>query len=258
MARIAIGIEYDGSAYSGWQMQQHAPSVQAELERSLSRVADHELRLTAAGRTDAGVHALMQVAHFDTTVSRPEQAWVLGGSAECAPDVSVLWARPVPDDFHARFSALSRSYVYRIVNRRVRPALERSRACWVRRPLDADAMHAAAQALAGEHDFSAFRAAECQSRTPVRRVLEVSVRRDADRIEIAITANAFLHHMVRNVAGTLVSVGVGDRPTGWVAEVLASADRTRAGATAPPQGLYFAGVEYEARWGLPTAMAGLR
>jgi tRNA pseudouridine38-40 synthase len=258
MARVAIGIEYDGSAYSGWQVQRHAPSVQAELERALSRVADHRLQLTAAGRTDAGVHALMQVAHFDTTSSRPEQAWVLGGSAECARDVSVLWARQVPDDFHARFSALSRSYVYRIVNRSVRPAIDRARAAWVRRPLDADAMHAAAQALAGEHDFSALRAAECQSPTPVRRVASVDVRRDADCVEIRVTANAFLHHMVRNIAGTLIAVGVGERPTAWVAELLASRDRSRAGATAPPQGLYFAGAAYEASWGLPTVAAGLR
>jgi tRNA pseudouridine38-40 synthase len=256
MARIAIGVEYDGSAYAGWQVQRHAPTVQAELERALSRIANHELRLTAAGRTDAGVHALMQVAHFDTVASRPEQAWVLGGSAESAADVSVLWARPVPDDFHARFSAVSRSYLYRIVNRKVRPAIDRARACWLRRPLDADAMHAAAQALLGEHDFSAFRAAHCQSSTPVRRVTGIAVRRAADRIEIEITANAFLHHMVRNVAGTLMSVGVGDRPVGWVAELLASRDRTQAGVTAPPQGLYFARVEYDARWGLPAA--GLR
>lgn len=258
MARIAIGVEYDGSAYSGWQRQQRAPSVQAALERSLARVADHEVRLTAAGRTDAGVHALMQVAHFDTTSSRPEQAWVLGGSAECAEDVSVLWARQVPDDFHARFSALSRTYLYRIVNRRVRPALDRGRACWIRRPLDADAMHAAAQSLAGEHDFSAFRAAACQSPTPVRHVAGVSVRRDADRVDIAITANAFLHHMVRNVAGTLIAVGVGDQPEGWVARLLSSRDRTQAGATAPPQGLYFAGVEYDAGWSLPSAPPALR
>jgi tRNA pseudouridine38-40 synthase len=258
MARIAIGIEYDGTAYSGWQLQQHAPSVQAVLERALSSVADHELRLSAAGRTDAGVHALMQVAHFDTTASRPEQAWVLGGSAEAQPDVSILWARQVPDDFHARFSALSRSYLYRIVNRRVRPAIDRARACWVRQPLDAEAMHAAAQSLVGENDFSAFRAAGCQSPTPVRRLTCIAVRRDADRIEIEVTANAFLHHMVRNVAGTLIAVGAGDQPAGWVAEVLASRDRVRAGATAPPQGLYFAGVEYEARWGLPAASAGLR
>jgi tRNA pseudouridine38-40 synthase len=258
MPRIAVGIEYDGTAYSGWQLQQHAPSVQAVLERALSRVADHELQLTAAGRTDAGVHALMQVAHFDTTASRPEQAWVLGGSAEAAPDVSILWARQVPGDFHARFSALSRSYLYRIVNRRVRPAIDRARACWVRRPLDADLMHEAAQSLVGEHDFSAFRAAGCQSRTPVRRLARIAVRRDADRVEIEISANAFLHHMVRNVAGTLLAIGAGDRPASWVAELLASRDRTQAGATAPPQGLYFAGVEYEARWGLPTEVTGLR
>lgn len=258
MARVAIGIEYDGSAYSGWQLQQHAPSVQAELERALARIAAHELRLTAAGRTDAGVHALMQVAHFDTDASRPDQAWVLGGSAECAPDVSVLWARQVPDDFHARFSALSRSYVYRIVNRRVRPAIDRGHACWLRRPLDAEAMHSAAQALVGSHDFSAFRAAGCQSPTPVRRVLGAAVRRDADRVELRITANAFLHHMVRNVTGALIAVGVGDRPEGWVAELLASRDRTQGGVTAPPQGLYLAGVTYDPRWGLPTEAAGLR
>ena len=258
MARVAIGIEYDGSAYSGWQVQQHAPSVQAELERALGRVADHAIRLTAAGRTDAGVHALVQVAHFDTTASRPEQAWVLGGSAESPADLSVLWARRVPDDFHARFSARSRSYVYRIVNRPVRPALDRRRACWLRRPLDAAAMHAAAQSLLGEHDFSAFRAAGCQSSTPVRRVLDVSVRRDAERVEIRITANAFLHHMVRNVSGALIAVGVGERPVDWVAELLAARDRRQGGVTAPPQGLYFAGAAYDARWGLPTEATGLR
>ncbi|HQR24393.1 MAG TPA: tRNA pseudouridine(38-40) synthase TruA [Steroidobacteraceae bacterium] len=258
MARIAIGVEYDGSAYSGWQAQLHAPSVQGELERALSRVADHRIEVTAAGRTDAGVHALMQVAHFDTVAARPEQAWVLGGSAESAADVSVLWAREVPDDFHARFSALSRGYVYRIVNRKVRPALDRARACWVRRPLDADAMQAAAQCLLGEHDFSAFRAAECQSTTPVRRVTAVAVRRDADRVEMRIEANAFLHHMVRNVAGTLIRVGVGDEPTEWVDDVLRSRDRTRAGATAPPQGLYFAGVDYGTRFRLPSWLLALR
>ena len=258
MARIAIGVEYDGSAYSGWQAQPHAPSVQGELERALSIVADHRVELTAAGRTDAGVHALMQVAHFDTAATRPEQAWVLGGSAESAEDVSVLWAREVPDDFHARFSALSRGYLYRIVNRKVRPALDRARACWVRRPLDADAMQAAAQCLLGEHDFSAFRAAECQSTTPVRRLTAIAVRRDADCVEVRVTANAFLHHMVRNLAGTLIRVGVGDEPPAWVGDVLRSRDRTRAGATAPPQGLYFVGVDYETRYGLPSRDPGLR
>ncbi|MFO1394939.1 MAG: tRNA pseudouridine(38-40) synthase TruA [Steroidobacteraceae bacterium] len=257
MTRIAIGIEYDGTSYSGWQVQNHAPSVQAALERALGAVAAHPVELTAAGRTDAGVHALMQVAHFDSDAERPRDAWALGGSAESPPDVSVLWARAVPDDFHARFSALSRSYRYRILNRRVRPALERERCCWVRRPLDATAMHEAARSLVGEHDFSAFRAAECQSSTPMRRLVAIEVRRDGDRVELHVTANAFLHHMVRNLAGTLIAVGSGERPREWVAEVLESRDRTRAGVTAPPQGLYFAGARYDDRYGLPTAPAGL-
>ena len=258
MARIAIGIEYDGSAYYGWQQQSHARSVQGELERALTLVADHPVQLTAAGRTDAGVHALMQVAHFDTAAERPEQAWVLGGSAEAASDICVLWARAVSAEFHARFSALARTYHYRIVNRRVRPALDRQRMAWIRRPLDAGAMHEAAQSLLGEHDFSAFRAAECQSSTPVRRVTDLTVRRDGDRLEISIRANAFLHHMVRNIAGTLIAVGVGDQPVGWVAEVLASRERARAGATAPPQGLYFAGVDYDPSFALPSAPARFR
>jgi tRNA pseudouridine38-40 synthase len=253
MARIALGIEYDGTAYRGWQQQAHARSVQDVLERALAVVADHRVHLTAAGRTDAGVHALMQVAHFDTSAARPMQAWVLGGSAEAPDDVSVLWAHEVPVEFHARFSANARTYLYRILNRRVRPALERERSAWVRRPLDADAMHAAAQALLGEHDFSAFRAAECQSSTPVRRVTNLAVRRAGDHVEIKIRANAFLHHMVRNVAGSLIAVGVGDQPPQWVREVLDGRDRTRAGATAAPQGLYFAGVEYDASFGLPSA-----
>jgi tRNA pseudouridine38-40 synthase len=258
MARIALGIEYDGSAYAGWQVQAHAPSVQDELQRALSQVAAHGVVLTAAGRTDAGVHALMQIAHFDSETAREEHAWVLGATAECAADVSVLWARTVPADFHARFSALARTYLYRIVNRRVRPALERARTCWVRRSLDIQTMHEAAQCLVGEHDFSAFRAAECQSRTPVRRVDAIRVSGDGPRIEIAVRANAFLHHMVRNIAGTLIAVGVGDRPTDWVAEVLARKDRTRAGVTAPPQGLYFAGADYDPSYGLPSPVDSFR
>ena len=252
MARVALGIEYDGSAYSGWQLQSHARSVQGELQRALSRIADHDVQLTAAGRTDAGVHALMQVAHFDTRASRPAQAWVRGGSTESAPDVTILWARPVPESFHARFDAISRSYLYRILNRPARPALERSRACWLRRPLDAGTMHAAAQVLVGERDFSAFRAAECQSSTPVRRLISIGVERRGEVVEISVRANAFLHHMVRNIAGTLLAIGTGDRPVAWVADVLAARDRTLAGVTAPPQGLYFAGVEYPPEFGLPS------
>ena len=251
MVRIALGIEYDGSAYAGWQQQSHAPSVQAELQRALAGVATHEVMLTAAGRTDAGVHALMQVAHFDTSSVRPEHAWSLGATAQSAADVTVLWAREVPEHFHARHAALSRTYVYLILNRPMRPALDRLRVCWVRRPVDANAMHVAAQSLIGEHDFTSFRAAECQSATPMRRVQSVTVERDGEIVEITVRANAFLHHMVRNIAGSLILVGAGERPVEWLARALAGRDRTEAGPTAPPQGLYFAGVEYDAEFGLP-------
>jgi tRNA pseudouridine38-40 synthase len=259
MTRIALGIEYDGTAYSGWQTQPHARSVQQELERALSRVADHTVTLTAAGRTDAGVHALGQVAHFDSEAPRPLHAWVLGTNAESANDVSVLWARAVPVDFNARHSALSRSYLYRMLNGPMRPALERDRVCWRREPLDAGRMHAAAQVLVGEHDFSSFRAAQCQSRTPIRRVREISVVRSGDYLDLRVRANAFLHHMVRNIAGVLLAVGRGDRPPQWVAELLDVRDRTLAGVTAPPQGLYLAGVEYPSGFELPSGrLHGLR
>lgn len=252
MARIALGIEYDGSAYSGWQTQIHARSVQGELERALSRVADHKVTLTAAGRTDAGVHALAQVAHFDSDAQRPIQAWVLGANAESADDVSVQWAAPVPDDFNARHSAMSRSYLYRILSRPMRPALQRNRVCWRRKPLDAERMHEAAQVLVGQHDFSSFRAAECQSRTPVRNLLEISVTRSGDQLELRVRANAFLHHMVRNIAGSLLAVGSGDRSARWIGEVLEARDRALAGVTAPPQGLYLTAVEYPPVYGLPS------
>jgi tRNA pseudouridine38-40 synthase len=252
MARVALGVEYDGSAFSGWQQQPHARSVQDELQRGLTAVAAHPVALIAAGRTDAGVHALAQVVHFETTVERPLQAWVLGANSACADDVSVLWAHVVPDTFHARYSALSRRYVYRILNQAQRPSLERQRACWVRRPLHAGHMHEAARALVGTHDFSAFRAAECQSRSAERRLLEIEVDRTGDYVDISVRANAFLHHMVRNIVGTLLMVGKGDRDIAWVAAVLAGRDRRNAGPTAPPQGLYFAGVEYPAEFGLPS------
>jgi tRNA pseudouridine38-40 synthase len=251
MSRIALGIEYDGSAYAGWQQQAHARGVQGELQRAMGSVAGHEVTLTAAGRTDAGVHALQQVAHFDTEVVRPEHAWSLGGTAASADDVTILWAKEVPPHFHARHAALSRTYLYRILNRRMRPALDRLRVCWVRQPLDEGWMHTAAQSLLGERDFSSFRAAECQSATPMRRLLEARVERRGEVVEITVRANAFLHHMVRNIAGSLMLVGRGERPLGWLAEVLAARDRTQAGPTAPPQGLYFAGVEYPPEFGLP-------
>jgi len=250
MPRIALGIEYDGSAFAGWQQQPHARSVQGALQRALGEVAGHAVELTAAGRTDAGVHALLQVAHFDTTAARPWQAWSLGGTAAAPDDLTVLWACEVPERFHARHSALSRSYLYRILNRRMRPALERARACWVRRPLDEAAMHRAAQRLLGERDFSSFRAAECQSSTPMRNLIEVAVARCDGVVEVRLRANAFLHHMVRNITGSLLLVGSGQRDEAWLEAVLAARDRRQAGPTAPPQGLYFAGAEYPPEFAL--------
>jgi len=252
MPRLALGIEYDGSAFAGWQFQSHARSVQGDLQRALSQVADHPVELTAAGRTDAGVHALEMVAHFDTTAAQPLHAWVLGTNANVAAEISVLWAHVVPDDFHARHQATARSYLYRVLDRRVRPALERQRVCWIRHELDAERMHEAAQALVGHHDFSAFRASECQSPTPVRKLMELSVGRDGPYVDIRVRANAFLHHMVRNIAGSLILVGRGERSAGWLSEVLQGRDRCEAGPTAPPDGLYFLGADYPAGYGLPS------
>jgi tRNA pseudouridine38-40 synthase len=252
MPRLALGIEYDGSAFAGWQYQHHARSVQGELQQALSRVADHPIELTAAGRTDAGVHALEMVAHFDTGAERPLHAWVLGANANASTELSVLWAHPVPDTFSARHDAVSRSYLYRILDRRLRPALERDRVCWVRTELDVARMAEAARALVGHRDFSSFRAAECQSSTPIRDLRAITVERNGPYVDLRLRANAFLHHMVRNIAGSLILVGRGERPVEWVDEVLEARDRTKAGPTAPPQGLYFVGAEYPAGFGLPS------
>ncbi|HEX9207533.1 MAG TPA: tRNA pseudouridine(38-40) synthase TruA [Steroidobacteraceae bacterium] len=252
MQRLALGIEYDGAAFSGWQCQSHARSVQGELQQALARVADHPVELTAAGRTDAGVHALEMVAHFETTAERPLHAWVLGANANAASDVTVLWAHPVPARFNARHDALARRYLYRILDRPQRPALERQRVCWIRTPLDAARMHEAAVTLLGHQDFSAFRAAECQSSTPVRNLTDIAVERHGAYVDLSLRANAFLHHMVRNIAGSLILVGRGERPAGWIREVLESRDRRLAGPTAPPQGLYFVGAEYPSEAGLPS------
>jgi tRNA pseudouridine38-40 synthase len=252
MPRLALGIEYDGSAFAGWQYQSHARSVQGELQQAVSRVADHPVELTAAGRTDAGVHALEMVAHFDTSATRPLHAWVLGANANAPADVTVLWACEVAPTFHARFHALARHYLYCILDRPLRPALQRDRVCWVRQGLDAGRMHAAAQQLVGHRDFSAFRSSECQSSTPVRNLTAISVERSGDCVEIRVCANAFLHHMVRNIAGSLILVGRGERTEHWLGEVLEGRDRRLAGPTAPPQGLYFAGAEYPDGSGLPS------
>jgi len=253
MARYAAGLEYEGRAYSGWQHQPGLNTVQGAVQTALSRVADTPIEITCAGRTDAGVHACAQVLHFDSEAPRSERAWRLGANTYLPNDVSVLWVREVPAQFHARFSATARSYRYLILNRDSRPGLDSGRATWERRPLDAELMNSCAQALVGEHDFSAFRAIECQSKSPIRRVESLAVSRDSEWVRLDITANAFLHHMVRNVAGLLMSVGEGDSKPERVAAVLASRDRKTNAATAPPDGLYLAGVRYPAEFGLPAA-----
>jgi tRNA pseudouridine38-40 synthase len=251
MPRFAAGLEYDGRPYSGWQHQPGLRTVQDELQRALARVADAPIECTCAGRTDAGVHASAQVVHFDSGAARSERGWRLGANTYLPPDISVIWVREVPAHFHARYAATARSYRYVILNRDSRPGLDTGRATWERRPLDVARMHEAAQVLVGEHDFSAFRAIECQAKSPVRNVERLSVMRDDHWVVIEVTANAFLHHMVRNVAGLLMSVGSGDSPTERVAAVLAGRDRKANAATAPPDGLYLAAVRYPAEFGLP-------
>ncbi len=249
--KIAIGIEYDGSRFHGWQSQPSGETVQDHLERALASIAGEPVRLAAAGRTDAGVHALAQVAHFDTAAVRPESAWVRGVNALLAQAVAVQWAVPVADDFHARYSAVSRTYRYVLYNHPVRPALHHGRVGWFHLPLDAEAMRAAMVCLAGEHDFSAFRSSECQAKSPVRTLRSWALERRGAHLLFEFTANGFLHHMVRNIVGCLVYVGKGKHPPGWLAEVLAGRDRCRAAPTFSPDGLYLARVEYAPGWGLP-------
>jgi tRNA pseudouridine38-40 synthase len=251
MPRFAAGIEYDGRAYSGWQFQPGLHTVQDVVQGALSRVADAPVECVCAGRTDAGVHAVGQVAHFDTDAVRSERGLRLGANTYLPSDVSVVWLREVAAHFHARYAATARSYRYVILNRDSRPGLATGRATWERRPLDVERMHEAARCLIGEHDFSAFRAIECQAKSPVRRVESLAVARDGEWVSITITANAFLHHMVRNVAGLLMSVGHGDSPPERVPAVLAGRDRKVNAATAPPDGLYLASVRYPAEFGLP-------
>lgn len=253
MPRFAAGLEYDGRAYSGWQSQPGLTTVQDALQGALSRVADAPVECICAGRTDAGVHAFAQVVHFDSDAARSERAWRLGANTYLPPDVSVVWVREVAGHFHARYSARSRSYRYVIFNRDSRPGLDAGRVTWERRPLDAPRMHEAAQVLVGEHDFSGFRAIECQARSPVRHVERLEVRRHGDWVRIDITANAFLHHMVRNIAGLLMPIGSGESPPGRVAAVLAARDRKQNAATAPPDGLYLAVVRYPPEFGLPVS-----
>jgi len=251
--RIALGIEYDGSRFLGWQTQPGGGTVQDALEAALRGIAGEPVQVTCAGRTDRGVHARGQVVHFDAPVERPDSAWVRGVNALLPDAVAVLWVRRVPEDFHARYSAASRSYRYVLLNRAVRPALAARYAGWCHARLDLGAMLAAAHSLLGEHDFSAFRSAECQARTPVRRLQVLDIQRVDGRVEFTLRANAFLHHMVRNIVGTLVYVGRGKHPPEWAREVLESRNRARAAPTYAAAGLYLENVEYPAHWALPRA-----
>ena len=248
--RVALGIEYDGTSYNGWQRQKTGLGVQQRLEEALSVVANHPVEVVCAGRTDTGVHATGQVVHFDTSSERSDRGWLLGANTNLPDDINVSWVAPVSDDFHARFSATSRSYRYVILNRLQRSALHRHRAWWVYEPLDAQAMHDAAQQLLGRHDFSAFRATGCQAKTAVRDISHISVSRSGDWLTLEVTANAFLQHMVRNITGTLATVGLGEQGVEWVRDVLESRDRKAGGIAAPPHGLTLVGVEYPATFGV--------
>jgi tRNA pseudouridine38-40 synthase len=249
--RWAACVEYDGTAYHGWQSQPHAANVQDTLEAALSKVADAPIRIICSGRTDAGVHAAGQIAHFDTRVARSQRAWLLGSNRYLPADIAPQWFVPVPETFHARFSAQARDYRYWILDRTAPSALWRNHAWHSHNRLDAAIMHTAAQVLVGHHDFSAFRAAACQSKSPWRDVHHLTVARRGDWIRIDIRANAFLHHMVRNIVGSLVPVGRGLFEPGWIRELLAGRDRTRAGMTAPACGLSLRKVHYPAAFELP-------
>jgi tRNA pseudouridine38-40 synthase len=251
VARFAVGIEYDGSAYAGWQAQRGAPSIQQLTEEAFSSVANEVVSLVCAGRTDAGVHARGQVAHFETNAVRPLRGWVLGANTHLPRDISVSWIVPVPAHFHARYSAEARTYRYFIYNRSVRSALVEKRAAQIHRPLEHERMREAATAFVGEHDFSAFRSSECQAKSTVRRLTRLVVEREGAWVTVEITGNAFLHHMVRNLVGVLMEIGRGEQPVQWAREVLESRDRTQGGVTAPAEGLYMWSVEYPVAFGLP-------
>lgn len=249
--KFALGIEYNGAGYCGWQRQPSRCSIQDRIESALSEIAAHPVNLVAAGRTDAGVHASVQVAHFETTAQRPITAWVRGTNTHLPADIAVLWATQVADPFHARFSARSRSYRYLLLNHPVRPAALNGVVGWYHLPLDVAAMHTAAQRLLGEHDFSSFRGADCQAASPVRDLRSARVRSSGDYIEFSFQANGFLHHMVRNIVGSLVQIGCGKRAGAWLGDVLQARERRVAAPTFAPAGLYLAHVEYEAHWALP-------
>ncbi|HEX5793525.1 MAG TPA: tRNA pseudouridine(38-40) synthase TruA [Rheinheimera sp.] len=254
--RIALGIEYDGSAFYGWQRQREVNSVQQELETALSKVANQPVELFCAGRTDAGVHATGQVVHFDTDAVRDNKAWVMGTNAQLPDAIAVRWATVVADDFHARFSATARRYRYIIYNHKYRPAILRSGLSHYHQTLNIALMQQAAPLLLGEQDFSSFRAIQCQSHSPFRNVHHLTIERRGDYIVLDIKANAFLHHMVRNITGSLLEVGMQNRPPQWIGDLLTAKNRNLAAATAKPGGLYLVDVDYPAHFGLPATELG--
>ena len=249
--RIALGLEYLGTPFTGWQSQADGRGVQDALERALAAIADARIGTVAAGRTDTGVHATLQIVHFDTEAVRPQTAWVRGVNSHLPAEIAVRWAQPAPAEFHARFAATARHYTYLVATCATRPALLAGRAGWYHRPLDVRAMREAAAALAGTHDFSAFRAAECQAASPVKTLSPVAIDAVGECVRFDFSANAFLHHMIRNIVGALVYVGAGKEPVTWIAELLAARDRTRAAPTFAADGLYLTGADYDAKWGLP-------
>ncbi len=257
--RIALGISYGGSAYQGWQSQLSGNTVQDQMELALARFATQPVRLNCAGRTDAGVHALLQVAHFDTVLQRDTASWVRGANAFLPSDIAVQWARQVPDDFHSRASAIARRYAYVVLESPVRPSVEAGRVGWVYRPLNGAAMQQAVAHLLGEHDFSSFRAAQCQARSPVKILSRVEISQRAGPASgywrFEFEANAFLHHMIRNIMGCLLAIGQGRYPPDWLAEVVAARSRAAAAPTFSPDGLYFLGPVYPDHYGLPERTA---
>jgi tRNA pseudouridine38-40 synthase len=253
--RVALGIEYDGRCFCGWQSQPGGCAVQDALESSLAQICGRFVRVAAAGRTDSGVHASMQVVHFDAPVQRPLEAWVRGVNSKLSPAAAVLWAQPVAPQFHARFSATGRGYTYLLLNRASRPGLAAGRVGWFHRALDVGRMQEASRLLLGVHDFSAFRAAECQAESPSRELRRLDIERHGELIVMRLAANAFLQRMVRNIVGSLVYVGKGRYPPQWLGELLAGRDRSAAAPTFAPDGLYLTAVEYDSAWGLPQPCA---
>lgn len=253
--RIALGVEYDGTLFNGWQAQPNQRTVQGTLESAISQVANCETTIHAAGRTDAGVHALNQVIHFDTDAVRNDRSWLLGVNANLPNDVVVNWVKPVNDEFHSRFSAQRRQYRYMVLNRLSRSATQHKRMWWFYKPLDIEQMQLAANRLLGQHDFSALRAKECQAKSPIKTLDAITITRRGDCIAVDVVARSFLHHMVRNIMGVLTAVGEGKQPVDWVDAVLASKNRDKAGVTAPPEGLYLSDVIYPDEYALPTVSA---